>query len=141
VAAVIGFFASLRREDLSGLGELYAADARFKDPFNDVRGVAAIAALFEHMFDSLASPRFTVLQAIGGGRDVVLTWDFDFALRGRMMRIHGASHLHFDAAGRVVLHRDYWDAAEELYAKLPLLGALMRWLQRRLAAPRPERRH
>ncbi len=137
VAGVIGFFAALRREDLPRLATLYAADARFKDPFNDVRGVAAITALFEHMFDSLDAPRFTVLQAIGGGRDVVLTWDFDFALRGRPMRIHGASHLRFDAAGRVVLHRDYWDAAEELYAKLPLIGALMRWLQRRLASPVP----
>ena len=27
------------------------------------------------------------------------------------------------------MHRDYWDAAEELYEKLPLLGALMRWLK------------
>ena len=39
-------------------------------------------------------------------------------------------HLRFDGAGRVTLHRDYWDAAEELYAKLPLLGCLMRGLAR-----------
>ena len=31
-------------------------------------------------------------------------------------------------------HRDYWDAAEELYEKLPVLGALMRLLRRKLAA-------
>ena len=43
----------------------------------------------------------------------------------------GASHLVFDAQGLVVLHRDYWDAAEELYEKLPLVGSLMRWLKRR----------
>jgi hypothetical protein len=28
------------------------------------------------------------------------------------------------------VHRDYWDAAEELYEKLPLLGSLMRWWKR-----------
>ena len=38
--------------------------------------------------------------------------------------------------GKVVYHRDYWDTAEELYAKLPLLGGLMRFLRRRLQAPR-----
>jgi len=32
---------------------------------------------------------------------------------------------------RVAVHRDYWDAAEELYEKLPVLGSLMRWLKRR----------
>jgi hypothetical protein len=28
-------------------------------------------------------------------------------------------------------HRDYWDAAEELYEQIPVLGAVMRWLKRR----------
>ena len=36
-----------------------------------------------------------------------------------------------DAQGQVTLHRDYWDAAEELYEKLPVVGALMRWLKKR----------
>ena len=36
-----------------------------------------------------------------------------------------------DAQGLVTLHRDYWDAAEELYEKLPVVGAMMRWLKSR----------
>jgi hypothetical protein len=36
-----------------------------------------------------------------------------------------------DDEGRITLHRDYWDAAEELYEKLPLIGSLMRWLKKR----------
>jgi len=31
----------------------------------------------------------------------------------------------------VSLHRDYWDAAEELYEQIPVLGGFMRWLKRR----------
>jgi hypothetical protein len=30
-------------------------------------------------------------------------------------------------------HRDYWDAAEELYEKLPVIGVLMRAMRSRLA--------
>jgi len=48
----------------------------------------------------------------------------------RTQRIQGVSQLELAADGRISLHRDYWDAAEELYEKLPLLGALMRWLKR-----------
>ena len=48
--------------------------------------------------------------------------------------VRGASHLVLDPQGLIVLHRDYWDAAEELYMKLPLLGMLMRGLRRMLAA-------
>ena len=42
----------------------------------------------------------------------------------------------FAANGKVTLHRDYWDAAEELYARLPVLKWLMRALARQAAAPR-----
>ena len=45
--------------------------------------------------------------------------------------------VHFDAQGRVTLHRDYWDTAEELYEKLPVLGRLMRWLRQAGSTPLP----
>ena len=35
-------------------------------------------------------------------------------------------------------HRDYWDAAEELYMNLPLLGGLLRYLRSAFAC-RPAR--
>jgi hypothetical protein len=37
----------------------------------------------------------------------------------------------FNEQSLIVEHRDYWDAAEELYEKIPVLGALMRWLKKR----------
>ena len=134
VQRVIDFFEQLQPSDLDRLATLYADDARFKDPFNDVRGVAAVRAIFEHMFASVAQPRFAVLTALAERDQAFLTWDFHFAARGRPMLIHGGTHLVFAADGRVALHRDYWDAAEELYEKLPLLGGLMRWLKRRAAS-------
>jgi steroid delta-isomerase len=127
---VVTLFEQLQPSDLAQLGRTYATDARFKDPFNDVHSLPAIVGIFEHMFLSLQQPRFTVLTAICEGDQCFLSWDFNFSSGGRAMSIHGSSHLRFDAAGLVCLHRDYWDAAEELYEKLPLLGSLMRWLKR-----------
>jgi hypothetical protein len=52
--------------------------------------------------------------------------------------IRGATHLKWQKdeshGWQVDLHKDYWDAAQELYEKLPLLGALMRWLKSKLRA-------
>lgn len=135
---IVRFYESIAPADLDRLESLYAADARFKDPFNEVTGVPAIRRVFEHMFEQLAAPRFVVRERILQGDSAFLVWDFDFELRtGRPagpMRIRGGTHLRFDVDGRVVLHRDYWDAAEELYEKLPLIGAAMRWMRRRGAA-------
>ncbi len=36
--------------------------------------------------------------------------------------MRGATHLVLDDQGLITLHRDYWDAAEELYEKLPAAG-------------------
>ena len=48
--------------------------------------------------------------------------------------MRGVAHLKCEADGKVCYHRDYWDAAEELYMKLPAIGTLMRGLRRMLAA-------
>lgn len=134
--AVVAFYERLRPEDLPVLGRLYARDARFKDPFNDVTGLDAITRIFAHMFEQLDAPRFEFEQQLASGRVALLTWTMHFRFRGERdaQVIRGATELRFDGEGRIALHRDYWDAAEELYEKLPLLGALMRWLKRRANA-------
>ncbi len=136
IERVVAFYETLTRASIADLATVYAADARFVDPFNDVRGEAALRAIFEHMFETLEEPRFKIVDALGDAEQGFLTWDFSFRRHGHSatLSIHGASHLRFDADGRVTLHRDYWDAAQQVYERVPLLGAVLRWLRRRLAA-------
>lgn len=131
-------YEQLSPEMLPQLVQCYASAARFKDPFNDLQGTAAILRVFEHMFATLEQPRFIVTQRIVQGDQAFLVWEFYFRLRHKRVRdeqfIRGTTHLQFDPQGLVALHRDYWDTAEELYEKLPLLGTLMRWLRRQMAS-------
>ena len=134
VQRLVSLYQSLSPGDLLQLGRVYSGQATFKDPFNTVQGLPAINAIFSHMFAALDAPRFAVIGAVAAGDDAFLTWDFSFRTRGagaRALCIHGASHLRFGLDCKVPMHRDYWDAAEELYEKLPVIGALMRWLKRR----------
>lgn len=135
LAGIVRFYETLAPDTLDQLAGLYAADARFKDPFNDVVGLAAIAGIFRHMFDTVEAPRFEVTTRLLTGREAMLGWDFHLRLRGRPVVVRGVTHLSFDTDGLVCLHRDYWDPAEELYERLPIIGALMRWLKKRLASP------
>ncbi len=138
VRRVVAFFEQLTPGDLPRLSSLYAPQARFKDPFNEVQGLAAIEAIFRHMFKALDTPHFVVTTQVVQGPQCFLVWEFRFRFRSRSssletapwQTVHGSTHLIFDDAGHIALHRDYWDAAEELYEKLPVLGALMRWLKR-----------
>jgi steroid Delta-isomerase len=129
--ALIRYFHELTPASLARLPEFYTEDAFFKDPFNEVRGVAAIQRIFTHMFARVAAPRFVVTERLAEENSAMLVWEFRY---GKGRRIRGVSHLRFAADGRVAYHRDYWDAAEELYMTLPVIGAVMRSLRRALAA-------
>jgi hypothetical protein len=137
LARLIAFWESLTPATLGDLGQFYALDAEFQDPFNKVQGLPAISKIFHDMFERLHDPRFHIRQSVQEGREVFLVWDFTFRIKSlapeRARSIHGTTHLRLGDDGRVAYHRDYWDAAAELYAQLPLIGALMRFLARRFA--------
>ena len=135
IQRLVDFFEHLQPQDLQRLHEFYASDARFKDPFNEVQGLHAIERVFAHMYEALDQPHFVVTERIVQGSQCFLVWEFRFRFKRfdtqTWQMVRGGSHLQLDPQGRVSLHRDYWDAAEELYEKLPLVGGLMRWLKHR----------
>jgi ketosteroid isomerase-like protein len=116
---LVHWFQTLSPESVSLIGRHYADQVRFKDPFNDVQGLPAVQAIFSHMFEQLHEPRFVVRERMLSGQRAFLTWDFVFRFR------------RYDTHREQVIHGAYWDAAEELYEKLPLVGGLMRWLKAR----------
>lgn len=136
VAQAIAYFETLTPASLAHLGQVYAQDAHFADPFNEVQGLDAIQQVFVHMFAQLDAPRFEVLQAIAEGEQCFLLWNFHFSRKGRpqALRIHGGSHLRFAPDGRIAWHRDHWDPAREIYETLPVLGWVLRWLRGQLSA-------
>ena len=136
--ALIAFFQELTVDSVARFPEFYAEDAWFKDPFNEVSGLPAIQHIFSHMYRQVDEPRFVIIERVADEHGAMLTWEFHCRLsllgRSEALVMRGASHLKFNEAGKVSHHRDYWDTAEELYMKLPLLGPLMRALRRKMAA-------
>ena len=130
---LIHFFESISQENIGDIKQIYTEDVFFKDPFNEVNGIQHVITIFDHMFHQLDQPSFVVTTHVSQGDQAFLTWDFLFKMK-RFNRneqcIRGASHIRFAADGRVSYHRDYWDVAEELYEKLPLIGSVMRGLKK-----------
>ncbi len=127
------WFESLSPQSLSQIEQFYEAEAYFKDPFNEVRDVARIQLIFQDMFTEFEQPRFVIQEQIcdDDKRQSVLTWHFLFNWRGKAWCIVGSSHLRFGSTGLVIYHRDYWDASEELYEKLPVIGFVLKALKKR----------
>ncbi len=141
LARYCGMFERVAVTDLPGLGEFFTADAHFVDPFNDVRGLDQIRTLFARMFERCTDIRFEVHEAFRAGDVALLHWTMRFrpaptragGTPGAEWTLHGMSRVVFAADGRVAEHVDHWDTGSQLYAKFPLLGPVIRWLQRKLA--------
>ena len=110
VQRLVQFFETLKPQDVPRLHELYAAEARFKDPFNEVQGLDAITHIFAHMFEALDGPHFIVTERIVQGQQCFLVWDFRFRFKRfdtkTWQTVRGGTHLQFNAQGLVTLHRD-----------------------------------
>lgn len=138
VDRLIHFYEHLTTQQLDLIHTCYTPQAHFKDPFNDVQGVSHIQQVFAHMFSTVDKPRFLVTERLVQGQRAFLAWEFHFSMRrwrkGVPQCIQGGTFLRLDTSGMVLEHRDYWDAAQELYEKLPIVGVLMRCMRRAGAA-------
>ena len=132
--ALIHWYSTLTPETICELRGIYHEEAHFRDPFNDVRGHRAISAIFEHMFESTQNPVFHITATQTEGVVAWVSWTFEFGLRGKALSIEGVTRLDFGDDGRVVDHRDYWDALD-LLVEFPLIGAILRFSRRKLSVP------
>lgn len=145
VQRYIAFMTTLSPESLALLADIATEDIHFRDPFNDVRGLEHFRRCLVDMLEQLAELQIDVSHVAAlqpttpdaqGSNQYVLYWTFGgqlLKLGRRAWQVSGTSVITLAADGRVSEHLDYWDAAGGLYESVPILGALMRFLRRRLA--------
>lgn len=129
-------FTALTPAHLGGLRALVAPEVRFRDPFNDVTGADRFVAVFARALEDMEDLTFATTRIAVDGDTAFLRWTMRGRPRTRWLAaplvVEGISEVRFDDSGRVIEHVDHWDAAAQLYERLPLLGGLLRVLRRRL---------
>lgn len=136
LARYVQLYETISPAALEKLDEHFAPGARFKDPFNDVHGIPAIRHVFARMFQTCSDIEFVVTHSFLEKDRAVLAWTMSFRpnvalLRKQRWRIPGTSLLQFADDGRILEHVDYWDSGSYFYARLPVIGALIRMLRNR----------
>lgn len=132
--AYAGFWQQLGPETLDRIPEWFTEDARFCDPFNDVTGHRRIRAVFAHSYELVTDVAIDLGDRAVGQQAGYLRWTYRYRTRkgGRPWRIEGMSEIRFAADGRVAEHVDHWDAAGQVYEKLPVLGGVLGMIKRKL---------
>jgi hypothetical protein len=117
---------------------VYAPNAYLNDSLKVVVGAEAIEA---YLVASVAAARqihfdFADVAASVDGPEYYLRWQMTLEKRsinrGIPVRVPGVSHFRFDARGRVLVQRDFWNTGSGFYEHIPVLGWLIRSVRRRL---------
>ena len=116
--------------------QTYDKNIYFKDPFNEVRGLADVTRIFTHMFETLQEPSFRIHAMAGEDKTGYLEWRFYFKRKpnGPTLQINGISKILINDQSKVIVHIDYWDAGEYVFRKVPIIGALNNWIAHKLKA-------
>ena len=128
------FFTQLTTENIILIDDIFASNAHFKDPFNDVYGIDDIQTVFTHMFATTEQPKFRINHFASNQQNLFIQWQFTFGKNKTMWAIDGSSMVTFNENDQVQEHIDYWDPAEQIYSKVGVLKPLMNFLRSRLKA-------
>lgn len=116
--------------------ELYAPEAYFNDQIKELRGARAIAEYLTRSAEMLVEPAITTDRVAESDGHFYVCWTMTFRTQrdpgARPTAAHGISHLIFGPDGRIVFQKDYWDVTTAVWERVPVLGALVRQVKRRM---------
>lgn len=131
------FYSSITEESVRRLTrETYADDVYFYDSLKTVRGAETLEEYFVETAKNTEFVRVQVQDVSRSGTDYYVRWTMEIQLkklkRGETLQSAGITHLRFDRQGKIVLHYDYWDAAQGFFEHVPVLGGGIRAIKARL---------
>ena len=129
----IRLFEDFSLERIADLENFVSADIKFKDPFNDLAGIDSFRRLLKKILVDVKGLKFKVTHRAWSNERLFLRWFFEGDVRGlKKWKVEGMSEISFDAGGLICHHEDHWDASTQFYEKLPVVGAVLRFIRCRL---------
>lgn len=136
-ARIQAAFNGLDSSHMHLLDEFYAAGVVFEDPLGRLEGLDALRRYYAGMYRSVTRIHFDFTSELARDDTHVVVWTMTVEAkglnRGRPVVLEGNSLLRFDADDKVCYHRDYFDMGAMVYEHVPVIGALIRQIKKRLS--------
>jgi hypothetical protein len=118
--------------------KLYAEEMHFSDALMHTRNREIVVEHFEGLGKAGTSVNVEMHQTLVSGPDIYLVWSMKATFKPLIKTVEsdtlGITHLRFDQEGRVILHQDFWDSGLGFYSHVPLLGGIVRAVNKRFQA-------
>jgi outer membrane murein-binding lipoprotein Lpp len=119
------------------LGQVYAANIYFRDPFKEIHGLPDFQAYLLRDSASVTQYNIDWQDVAKSDGDYYFRWVMTVKLKRDNQhkpptQTCGISEIRFGADGKAIYEQDYFDAASFLYERLPILGGEIRFIKKRL---------
>lgn len=129
-------YQSLQANNLGLLAEIYEKDVVFIDPAHEIRGLASLTDYFNKLYQNSNHISFDFDHPLRINDRGYVQWQMSFShpsiKKGLNIEVEGATFVRFVGTGKVIYHRDYFDLGSMLYQHIPLLGGVVKTINRRL---------
>ncbi|WP_421846463.1 nuclear transport factor 2 family protein [Marinomonas sp.] len=128
------FYLDVKHPQLDKIDDVYTEDVLFKDPVHELRGAENLHAYLSEMCVNVHSGRFEYLDQIVSENTAYIKWNMHFKhpkLGNQTITVRGISQVQFNE--RIYFHEDVYDLGQLIYEHVPLLGAVVKGLKKRLA--------
>jgi limonene-1,2-epoxide hydrolase len=130
-------FNQLDKDHMSIVDEVYAKEATFQDPVQEVKGVDSIRSYYIGLYKSVEFIRFEFKRTSEVDDFVTLEWRMhlksDSINSGNEFTVDGVSLLTFDGPdGKIIAQRDYFDMGEFIYERIPVLNWFIAFIKSKL---------
>ncbi|WP_413701481.1 nuclear transport factor 2 family protein [Psychromonas sp. KJ10-10] len=127
-------YQNLDRDNLDQLKEVYSEQIEFVDAVEKIKGLSALTAYFQHLYENMHYCRFIISDMIEQEGQACLVWRMEYAHQkinaGEMVTVEGCSFLVFSE--KIDFHRDYVDMGQMLYEHIPLVGRVIKGIKNRV---------
>ncbi|GEK10475.1 MULTISPECIES: nuclear transport factor 2 family protein [Pseudoalteromonas] len=131
----VSVYNEIDKHCLDKLAEIYTDDINFTDPLHHIQGLEQLTLYFQALYENVADINFTVTSDYQSDDVSFIYWIMSYRHPklngGKTIDVDGHSRLSFKG-DKVAYHRDYFDSAQMLYRQVPVLGNIIRMLDKRV---------
>jgi outer membrane murein-binding lipoprotein Lpp len=115
----------------------YTQDLYFRDPFKEMHSEPEFEAYLLRGASAVSEFSMEWLDVSEHDGNYYFRWIMSVKLHRDDKdkpagRTTGISHVRFGKDGKVIFHQDYFDGASFIYEKIPILGAEIRFIKKRM---------
>lgn len=130
------FYSDLSINGLTTLGELYSKEVVFIDPVGTHVGLASLIQYFTQLLTNCSECRCVIKSQLFGTNSGSIEWSMSFVHprinKGEVVQVNGMSLLKIQD-NKIIYQRDFYDLAAMIYEHLPIIGAIIKQIRKRMA--------